>query len=367
MNNLELKQSPLHSRHIAFGAKMIPFAGFSMPVQYNGIVSEHESVRNASGLFDVSHMGEISISGSGAESFLNLLTINDVSSLEIGYAQYTAMCMNDGGIIDDIIIYKYEDYFMLVTNAANHEKDLEWLKSHQSQDVFINDISHTIGLIAIQGPKSREILQKCTSEDLSQIEFYNFIEGEILGHRGTISRTGYTGELGFELYFNPESITNIWDEVMNAGSSFGIQPAGLGARDTLRMEMMYCLYGNDINEDTHPLEAGLGWITKMKKTQFIGQDSLAIKKANLTRRLLSFEMTERAIPRKGNLIYSNNEQIGIVTSGTQSPSLKKGIGLGYIDKPHDKIGQSIELDIRGKRKEAIIVKPPFYKNGTSLN
>ena len=346
---------------------MAPFAGFSMPIQYDGIVKEHDSVRNNAGLFDVSHMGEIHISGSGAESYLDLLTINALSNLEIGQAQYTAMCKDDGGIIDDVILYKYENHFMMVTNAGNHEKDLSWLKSHQPKDVIIHDKSQFIGLIAIQGPKARDILQKCTSEDLSQIQFYHFIEGEISGHSGTISRTGYTGELGFELYFNSEHISAIWDQLMVAGASYGLQPAGLGARDTLRMEMKYCLYGNDINEDTHPLEAGLGWITKMTKNQFIGKDSLIIKKANLTRRLLSFEMTERAIPRKGNLIYFNNEHIGFVTSGTQSPSLKKGIGLGYIHKPFDKIGQIIEIDIRGKRKEALIVNPPFYKNGTYLN
>ncbi|MBL7013329.1 MAG: glycine cleavage system aminomethyltransferase GcvT [Candidatus Marinimicrobia bacterium] len=368
MNNHELKISPIHKRHLALDAKMVSFAGYSMPIQYEGIVSEHESVRNTAGLFDVSHMGEISISGSEAESFLNKLTINDVSNLEIGQAQYTAMCNENGGIIDDVILYKYNNYYLMVTNAANHEKDLEWLKLHQYKNVHIRDISQSLGLIAIQGPKSREILQQCTFADLNQISFYHFIEAEISGASGTISRTGYTGELGFELYFDSDSIGTIWDNIMNVGSSMGLKPVGLGARDTLRMEMKYCLYGNDINENTNPFEAGLGWITKMNKnSSFIGQPALIEIKPKLSRRFVSFEMTERAIPRTENIIYCNDEQIGIVTSGTQSPSLKKGIGLGYIDKPFDKKGQVIEIDIRGKRKEAIIVKPPFYKNGSNLN
>lgn len=344
---------------------MVPYAGYEMPVQYDGIVSEHLTVRQSAGLFDVSHMGQIKISGSGAESFLNYITVNDVSSLNIGQAQYTAICLESGGIIDDLILYKFADHYMAVTNAANHKKDYAWMEKHLAQDVILQDMSSDLGLIAIQGPKSKFILQKCTSEDLDSLPFYHFKEGKIDKNDAIISRTGYTGELGYELYVSTDRVGEIWIKLLEAGLSEGIRPIGLGARDTLRLEMKYCLYGNDINESTNPIEAGLGWITKLQKPSFIGKDAIQKSKTHLTRRLIAFEMQERAIPRKENQIFIGDEHVGYVTSGTQSPSLKKGIGLGYVDKPFDKVGTEIEIDIRGKRKKAQIIKPPFYQPITS--
>jgi len=309
-----MKKSPLYENHLALNAKMLPFAGYEMPIQYEGIVSEHLAVRTAAGLFDVSHMGEICISGKNAEYFLNKMTINDVSKLSVDQAQYTAICNGKGGIIDDLILYKYENHFMVVTNASNHEKDLAWLKSHIMNHVKIEDKSEAFGLIALQGPKSRDILQKSVLRDLSRLKFYHFIETEIEDIPVTIARTGYTGELGFELYIPSEKTCIIWEKLLELGQADGIKPIGLGARDTLRLEMKYCLYGNDINEETNPFEAGLAWITKLDKDDFVGKESLLKAKKNITRKLVSFAMSERAIPRKGNIIYVNNETVGTVTS-----------------------------------------------------
>jgi len=308
-----MKKSPLYENHLALNAKMLPFAGYEMPIQYEGIVSEHLAVRTAAGLFDVSHMGEICISGKNAEYFLNKMTINDVSKLSVDQAQYTAICNGKGGIIDDLILYKYENHFMVVTNASNHEKDLAWLKSHIMNHVKIEDKSEAFGLIALQGPKSRDILQKSVLRDLSRLKFYHFIETEIEDIPVTIARTGYTGELGFELYIPSEKTCIIWEKLLELGQADGIKPIGLGARDTLRLEMKYCLYGNDINEETNPFEAGLAWITKLDKDDFVGKESLLKAKSNISRKLVSFIMTERAIPRQGNVIYLDNEVVGEVT------------------------------------------------------
>lgn len=357
-----MKKSPLYENHLALNAKMLPFAGYEMPIQYEGIVSEHLAVRTAAGLFDVSHMGEICISGKNAEYFLNKMTINDVSKLSVDQAQYTAICNGKGGIIDDLILYKYENHFMVVTNASNHEKDLAWLKSHIMNHVKIEDKSEAFGLIALQGPKSRDILQKSVLRDLSRLKFYHFIETEIEDIPVTIARTGYTGELGFELYIPSEKTCIIWEKLLELGQADGIKPIGLGARDTLRLEMKYCLYGNDINEETNPFEAGLAWITKLDKDDFVGKESLLKAKSNISRKLVSFIMTERAIPRQGNVIYLDNEVVGEVTSGTQSPSLQKGIGLGYVNIPYHKFGQTLNIDIRGKRKSAEVVKAFISKN-----
>ena len=359
-----MKRTPLYEKHKKLGAKLVDFAGFEMPIQYAGIIKEHEAVRNSAGLFDVSHMGEFIISGDEAEGYLDYVMINDVVSLQPWQAQYSAMCYEDGGIIDDVVIYRYPDHFMLVVNAGNKEKDLDWLMAHKPKNVNILDMSHRIGLVAIQGPRSRDILNQITDMDLNDINFYWFTVGSIDGNSATISRTGYTGELGFEIYADPKSIIKIWDAIFSIGGE-AIVPVGLGCRNTLRMEMKYALYGNDIDEKTNPIEAGLGWITKLNKGNFIGKNALVNAKENQTRRLICFQMNDRGIPRKGHPIKHDSGVIGEVTSGTQSPSLNQGIGMGYVAKPYEKIGTNITVEIRDKNINCIVVKPPLYKNGTS--
>ena len=359
-----MKRTPLYEKHKKLGAKLVDFAGFEMPIQYAGIIKEHEAVRNSAGLFDVSHMGEFIISGDEAEGYLDYVMINDVVSLQPWQVQYSAMCYEDGGIIDDVVIYRYPDHFMLVVNAGNKEKDLDWLMAHKPKNVNILDMSDRIGLVAIQGPKSRDILNQITDMDLNDINFYWFTVGSIDGNSATISRTGYTGELGFEIYADPKSIIKIWDAIFAIGGE-AIAPVGLGCRNTLRMEMKYALYGNDIDEKTNPIEAGLGWITKLNKGNFIGKNALVNAKENQTRRLICFQMNDRGIPRKGHLIKHGSGVIGEVTSGTQSPSLNQGIGMGYVAKPYEKIGTNITVEIRDKKISCIVVKPPLYKNGTS--
>ncbi len=322
-----MKRTPLYEKHRKLGAKLVNFAGFEMPIQYAGIIKEHEAVRNSAGLFDVSHMGEFIISGDEAEGFLDYVMINDVVSLQPWQAQYSAMCYEDGGIIDDVIIYRYPDHFMVVVNAGNKEKDLDWLMAHKPENINILDMSDRIGLLAIQGPRSRDILNQITDIDLNDINFYWFTVGNIDGNSATISRTGYTGELGFEIYADPKSIIKIWDAIFSVRGE-AIDPVGLGCRNTLRMEMKYALYGNDIDETTNPIEAGLGWIAKLGKDDFIGKDALVEAKANIARRLVCLEMTERAIPRQGCPILMNDEILGPITSETMSPSFEKGIGIG---------------------------------------
>ena len=361
------KNTPLFDRHIELGGNMVSFGGYLLPTHYSGINLEHLGVRSKAGLFDVSHMGEFIISGSDAESFLQKVTVNDVTSLSVGQAQYSAMCYANGGIIDDILIYKKKNEFMLVVNAANNEKDLDWLNSHAKGDIRIENMSDDIGLVAIQGPRSRNILQTLTDSNLTNIQFYHFVEGRLNGKKAIISRTGYTGELGFEIYANSDDIGEIWDAIMKAGQDKGLEPAGLGCRDTLRMEMKLALYGNDIDDTTNPIEAGLGWITRLGKTDFMGKKALLEAKANVTRRLVCLEMTERAIPRQGYTILMNDESVGIITSGTMSPSLETGIGIGYVNRPFDKSGTELLVDIRGRMKSAVVVKPPFYKNGSLMD
>ena len=361
------KNTPLFDRHIELGGNMVSFGGYLLPTHYSGINLEHLGVRSKAGLFDVSHMGEFIISGSDAESFLQKVTVNDVASLSVGQAQYSAMCYANGGMIDDILVYKKKNEFMLVVNAANNEKDLDWLKSHAKGDIRIENMSDDIGLVAIQGPRSRNILQTLTDSNLTNIQFYHFVEGRLNGKKAIISRTGYTGELGFEIYAKSDDIGEIWDAIMKAGQDKGLEPAGLGCRDTLRMEMKLALYGNDIDDTTNPIEAGLGWITRLGKTDFMGKKALLEAKANVTRRLVCLEMTERAIPRQGYTILMNDESVGIITSGTMSPSLETGIGIGYVNRPFDKSGTELLVDIRGRMKSAVVVKPPFYKNGSLMD
>jgi len=363
----KIKRTSLFSKHEALGARIVPFAGFEMPLQYEGVIIEHLAVRTTAGVFDVSHMGEFIVKGKNAENFLNFVTINDVSKIEIGQAQYSAMCYEDGGIIDDLLIYRYNDYYMLVVNASNIDKDFNWLNQHLLDDVTIENRSDEIGLIALQGPKSREILTKISESDISGLPFYYFLEGKVAGCDVTIARTGYTGELGFEIYGKNKDIPKVWDALFNIGKPMGLVPTGLAVRDTLRLEMKFCLYANDIDKTTHPYEAGLGWITKVEKGDFIGRDAIIDRKEKMTRRLVCVEMLDKAIPRQGYEIFIGAEKIGYFTSGGQSPSLQKGIGLAYINSPHTKSGTEIEVEIRGTRKKAVIVKPPFYKDGTSLS
>ena len=354
-----MKQTPLYTKHVELGAKLVDFAGYQMPIQYTGIIQEHNAVRHSAGLFDVSHMGEFIITGDEAEVFLDYITINDVVSIQPWQAQYSAMCYEDGGIIDDLLIYRYPDHFMLVVNASNREKDLDWFMAHKLDNVDILDISDQTGLIALQGPKSRSILQKIFDINLNEIDFYWFDVAKINGNSVTIARTGYTGELGFEIYADHDNIAKIWDAIMKAGGD-AVEPTGLGCRDTLRMEMKYCLYGNDIDASTNPIEAGLGWITKLDKDNFIGKEALVDAKANITRKLICIEMIDRGIPRKGYTIVNNGAVVGEVTSGTQSPSLNHGVGLAYVAKGVAKTGTKLKMKVRDKLLNCKVVKPPFY-------
>jgi len=358
-----MKHTILYDKHIGFNAKMVPFAEFSMPLQYTGITDEHNGVRTSVGVFDVSHMGEFTISGNDAENFLQLLTTNDIKKLAIGQAQYSTMCLENGGIIDDLVIYRFDDHYMMVVNAANIGSDFQWISNKIKGDVTLRDISDETNLIAVQGPKSGGLLHGITDHNLSKLKFYHFIETNVAGYPVVLSRTGYTGELGFEIYGNDESILAIWDKLFDT-QELQVLPIGLGARDTLRMEMKYTLYGMDIDRGTTPIEAGLRWITKFDKGAFIGRQSLMDENIEYKKRLVCFEMMERAVPRHNYDIFVNEKQIGMVTSGTQSPSLNKGIGLGYVEIEYANPGTKIDIDIRGRKKSAIIMKPPLYKQGT---
>jgi len=356
------KKTALYEIHKELGAKLVEFAGYEMPIQYSGIIEEHKKVRTSVGVFDVSHMGEFLISGENAESFLNYVTINNVAGMSVGQAQYNAMCYEDGGMIDDLLIYKFEDHYLMVVNAANLDKDWNWLEEHTTDGVSLEDVSDSTTLIAVQGPNSRKLMQKLTDADLSKIKFYHFIEGKVDGVPATIARTGYTGELGFELYVDNQYATQVWNAIFSAGEEFDVLPVGLGARDTLRLEAGFCLYGNDIDKTTNPLEAGLGWITKLDKGDFIGKDALLKAKENgLNRRLVGFELQERGIPRHGYSITKDGEEIGEVTSGSQSPMLGEGIGMGYVKWEYRKPGEEIAIKVRNKEIPAKIVKPPFHK------
>jgi aminomethyltransferase len=354
------KKTALYERHISAGGKMIEFAGFLMPIQYKGILEEHKKVRNSVGVFDVSHMGEIEVRGLKALDFVNYITTNDVSKLEIYQAQYTAMCYPDGGLVDDLICYRRKDHFLLVVNASNTEKDFRWMLENKFEGIELKNISDEITQLAVQGKNSEAILQKLTDIDLSQIKFYWFIEGYLADIRMIISRTGYTGEPGFELYFPKEFSTQIWDLIFNAGKEFEIAPIGLGARDTLRLEKKYCLYGNDIDKTTNPIEAGLGWITKLKKGPFIGRESIQkIKENGPSRRLIGFVCKGKIIPRHGYIITYNGENVGQVTSGCYSPILEQNIGLGYVKTQFSEVGTELSLTIRGKDNCIEIVETPF--------
>ena len=360
-----MKATPFREFHAALGAKLIEFGGYEMPVQYpGGIVQEHLAVRNAVGVFDVSHMGEFEVRGKDALAFLQKMTINDVGKLSEGKAQYSALCYEDGGIVDDLLVYHRGDHYLLVVNAANIAKDFDWLKSHCTGDVQLTDVSESIALLAVQGPRSLETLQQLTETDLSALGYYRHVNGTVAGFPMMISRTGYTGELGFELYCKADSPTaaGLWKALFDAGNKSGILPVGLGARDTLRLEMGYCLYGNDIDKTTHPLEAGLGWITKLDKGEFVGKSALVKAKTNgLTRTLVGFTLSDRNLARHGYSISVGGNPTGHVTSGTFSPSLQQGIGLGYVGIAHASKGTTLEIDVRGKLVEAIVAGLPFVQ------
>jgi len=360
--NQTIKKTALYNAHADLGAKLIPFNGFFMPVAYpGGIQSEYFAVRNVVGIFDISHMGEFFINGNSAEAFLQKITINNVGKMKVGDAQYSAMCYPDGGIVDDLIIYRKPDGYFMVVNAANINKDFDWLNKNIIKDVNVVNLSETYSLIAIQGPESRDILSKFTDVELD-MPFYSYQDCVVEGFSVMVSRTGYTGELGFEIYGNADQLLHIWDTLISSG----VKPVGLAARDILRMEMKYCLYGNDIDKSTNPIEAGLSWITDFSKGSFVGKDSLLRIKENGTKRqLTAFMMEERGIPRQGYEVFINSQKIGYVTSGTQSPKLKKGIGLAYIDSLYHKSGNKIAISIRGQLVPARIISPPFIKD-TSL-
>ena len=359
-----MKNTALTHIHESLGAKMVPFAGYNMPVQYEGVNAEHEIVRTGVGVFDVSHMGEFLLTGENALALIQKVTSNDASTLEIGKAQYSCLPNKDGGIVDDLIVYKMkENQYLLVVNASNIEKDWNWISSFNDLGVEMKDLSDDYSLLAIQGPKAVEAMQSLTSINLSEIKYYHFEVGNFAGIEDVIiSATGYTGSGGFEIYCKNENVEHVWNQVFEAGKSFGIKPVGLAARDTLRLEMGFCLYGNDINDTTSPLEAGLGWITKFTK-DFVNSENLKKQKeAGVLRKLVAFEMQERAVPRHDyEIVDASGNVIGIVTSGTMSPSMNKGIGLGYVTVAHSALDSDIYIRIRKNDVPAKVVKLPFYK------
>lgn len=357
-----MKTTPLTDTHIALGAKMVDFAGFYMPVRYSSDLDEHHCVRNKVGMFDVSHMGEFVLKGENAIHLLQKIVSNDVSKLEKGQALYGYLPNENGGIVDDLLVYHLDDgNYMCVVNAGNIEKDWDWFTKHNTENAEMHNISDRTALLAIQGPNATAALQFLTEIDLSSIPYYRFVRGKFAGIDNVIiSATGYTGAGGFELYFNKEHAVEVWNKILEAGKTAGIQPIGLGARDTLRLEKGFCLYGNDIDDTTSPLEAGLGWVTKFNK-DFIAKNILLQQKENgLKQKLVGFKMLDRGIPRGHYLIKdADGNEIGRVTSGTQSPSLGYGVGLGYVDIVYSTAGSEIFIDIRGKLLKAEVVKLPF--------
>ena len=360
-----MKNTALTHVHEALGAKIVPFAGYNMPVSYEGINIEHETVRNSVGVFDVSHMGEFLVEGDNALALIQKVTSNDASKLAIGDAQYSCFPNEDGGIVDDLICYRIkENQYLLVVNASNTDKDWDWISKYNADfGADLKNISDDYSLLAIQGPKAIEAMQSLTSVNLSEIPFYKFKVGDFAGvEHAIISATGYTGSGGFEIYVKNEEVESVWNKVFEAGADFGIKPIGLAARDTLRLEMGYCLYGNDINDTTSPIEAGLGWITKFTK-DFVNSENLKAQKENgVMRKLVAFELTERGIPRHDyEIVDAEGTVIGIVTSGTMSPSLGKGIGMGYVTKENSKLETEIFIQVRKKAIPAKVVRLPFYK------
>jgi aminomethyltransferase len=361
-----LRRTPFYDKHVALGAKIVPFAGYEMPVTYPiGLIAEHKAVRERAGLFDVSHMGEFIIRGERAVDFVNYVTTNDVGALVIGQVHYSTILNDRGTIEDDCLVYRFADKIMMVVNASNVAKDFAHIARHaDSFGVTIEDVSDSMGLLALQGPKAAAMLQTLTETDLAPIKYYHFTEGDIAGMPMIISRTGYTGEDGFELYHDVKYSDKLWDALMAAGD---VTPAGLGCRDTLRLEMGMALYGNDIDDTVTPLEANLAWLVKLKKGAFVGSDVLNAQKANgLSKKLVGFTLGDRNIARHGYPVFANGQASGVVCSGSMSPTLGIPIGTAYVPTELSKEGSTIEVEIRGKRVPATIVKPPFYKDASHL-
>jgi len=359
-----MEKTKFYNIHEKLNAKLVDFAGYKMPVQYSSIINEHRAVRKSVGVFDVSHMGEVIVKGDKALEFVQHITVNDASKLTNGKAQYSAMCFRDGGIVDDLLVYRFdENEFMLVINGSNIEKDIDWMIENNPMNAEIVNESDEYSLLAVQGPNSKNTLQLICSSPL-ELEYYSFLKTEISGMEVIVSRTGYTGELGFEIYFKGDEsdAEKIWNSIFEAGKEFDIQPVGLGARDSLRLEMGFCLYGNDINETTNPIEAGLGWITKMKKGDFVGVDAIAkVKESGVKRKLVAMITDQKAFPRHGYDITKHGNKIGVITSGTVSPILEKPIALGYVNIVEAEVGNKINFLIRNKEIPATIVKLPFVK------
>lgn len=361
---MTLKQTPLYPFYAEHGAKTIDFGGWDLPVHFSTIQKEHDAVRTLAGLFDVSHMGEVRVTGTGASAFLQYMTTNDVSQLAINQAQYSLMCYPDGGVVDDLLVYKLSaDHYMLVINASNIDKDLEWLQQHAVGDVLLENISDETALLAMQGPLAAQILQRLTAADLSSIKSYHFRpDVQVGGINALVSRTGYTGEDGFELYARSEDAAKLWELLLTAGQAEGLIPTGLGARDTLRFEARLPLYGQELSSTITPIEAGLGFFVKPDKGGFIGREVLAAqKKEGASRKLVGVEMIERGIPRSHYPVYAGEQLIGEITTGTQSPTFKTSVGLALIDIIYSAIGTEVHVEIRGKKLLAKVVKTPFYK------
>jgi aminomethyltransferase len=359
-----MKKTRLYPVHEKLGAKIVEFAGYLMPIQYSSIIAEHNAVRDSVGVFDVSHMGEIFVTGEKAKDFVQYITVNDVSKLYPGRVQYSAMCYNDAGIVDDLLVYNFaDDKFLLVVNASNIEKDFSWMNENNKFGVTLENKSDEYSLIAIQGPNSNKTLQKISDKEIN-LEYYHFFEAKVAGIEMILSRTGYTGELGYELYFKGDEKTaeHIWNKIFEAGLEFNIKPVGLAARDSLRLEMGFMLYGNDIDKTTNPLEAGLGWITKLNKGNFIGRDILLkIKSEGLSRKFVAMLGNDKSFPRHGYEIKADNKKIGEVTSGTVSPVLEKPIAMGYVDVSQAAEGNEVNIVVRGRETLVKIVKLPFIK------
>jgi aminomethyltransferase len=360
---MSLKHTAFYDKHVSLNAKIVSFAGYEMPVQYpTGIIAEHKCVRESVGVFDVSHMGEVIVKGPNSLSYLNNITINNVSTLNVGQAQYSAMCYDDGGIVDDLLIYRFEDYYLCVINAANIDKDVAWMLDHQIEGVDIRNVSESYSQLAVQGKNTEATLQKLTDINLAEIKYYHFVEGNLASAPMIISRTGYTGEEGFELYFKVEHSSHVWDAIFKAGEAYGILPIGLGARDSLRLEKKMALYGNDIDQTTNPIEAGLGWISKIDKGEFIGKEAIAkMKTEKPKRRLVSLLFDDKkAFPRQGySVVDSNGNEIGKITSGTISPMLEKGIAMAYVPTDQAAEGTIHQIKIRKNTFSARVIKGAF--------
>jgi aminomethyltransferase len=358
-----VKKTPLCDTHAALGASMVDFSGWFMPIQYEGIIAEHNAVRKSVGIFDICHMGVLEVTGPDALIFIQHVITNDVRKIPDGKALYTPLCNLKGGIVDDVLVYRFtQNLFKIVVNASNIEKDFNWLLEQKKRfQVEVINASPSTGIIAVQGPNSLPLIEMIFGKDVEQIPYYGFIETELNGEKLVLSRTGYTGEIGFELYVKREQVQKYWELVCETGKKFGIKPIGLGARDTLRLEMAYCLYGHEINDVTTPLEAGLSWTVFLDKDDFIGKKVLLEeKKKGIKKKLVAFRMTDKSIPRAGQALKNMGKVIGHVTSGSFSPSLRAGIGLGYVESLYAVANSQLAVDIRGKSSYAEVVKPPFY-------